>query len=131
YRYRINGGNRNVLSQSARQPGDAVLSVKLALMRVAGPAIFTGRRPARADAVQSLIEDHPIAASEIRDLAANFFNAPADFMSQNLRLDIKRNRLSVIVSIVVGVSGEDMRIGAAQADCRHPDEDLVRTNFGK
>src|SRR6185369_15625156 len=106
--------------QTARQTRNAVFSIELALMRVSGLAIATQRSPSEADAVQALIDHDMLANFKVRDFAANLFDATTNFVPENLRLDIKRNRLAVFVGVVVCVAGKNVSIGAAQTHGGNP-----------
>ena len=48
-------------------------------------------------------------------------------MAENLWLDVERNRLSVVIGIVVRMAGEDMRVRAAEADRGDLHQHVVRT----
>src|ERR1051325_4179396 len=109
-RHRINSRHGNELRQTARQARNAVFSIKLALMRVSGLAVATQRSPSGGDAVQALIDDDMLANFKVRDFAANLFDATTNFMPENLRLDIKRNRLAVFVGVVVCMAGKNMSV---------------------
>ena len=125
-RNRVDRRHGDVFSQATRQSGDAMLSVKLALMRIAGAAVITERRAPQAHAVQALIDHHAIPGLQIPHLFADFFDAAADFVPEHLRLNVKGNRLAELIGMVISIAGEDMRVGAAQPDCRDAHQNLVR-----
>src|SRR5207237_877235 len=78
------------------------------------PTIMAKRGPSEAQTVQSLVHDHAIANIQIEDFAANLFNASTNLVAENLWLDLKRNRLSVIIRVVVRMAGEDVRVRATE-----------------
>ena len=94
-----------------------MLCIKLALMRIARAAVLAEGLAPEAVAIQTLVDYDAIARLQIANFAADFFDATADLMSQDLRINVEWNRLSVLIGVVVRVAGEDMSIGAAQPDC--------------
>ena len=90
-----------------------MFGVELALMRVTGAAIFAERVSPQAHAIQSLIHYYAIAGAKVFYFTTDFFDTAADFMTENLRIDLKRNRLTVFVNVIVRMALEDMSIGAA------------------
>src|SRR5204862_3557311 len=81
---------------------------------------------AQAYTVQSLINDYAITGCQVIYAPACFFDHATDLMAKNLRIDVERHRLTVLIRIVIGVTGEDMRVGAAKAHRRNPDHDIMR-----
>src|ERR1041385_5349809 len=125
-RDRIHRGNTDELSQSTRKSRDPVLRIKLALMGIACAAVLAEGLAPQAMAIQTLIDNDAIAPLQIANFAADFFDAAADLMSQDLRIDVEWNRLSVLIGVVVRVAGKDMSIGAAQANRRNAHNDCMR-----
>ena len=96
-------------------------------MRVAGRAILAERCPAGADAVAALIDDHPVAGYEIANAAAGLFDNADELMSENLWRLRKRDWAAALVRVVVAVPGEDVEVGAAQADSGDSQQHLARS----
>jgi hypothetical protein len=99
--------------EAAGQTGDSMFGVELALMRVTGAAILAELGAPQTHAIQSLIDYHAIAGAKIFYFVADFFDTTADFVTEDLGIDVKRNRLTVFVNVIVRIAGEDMSIGAA------------------
>src|SRR5438552_6299926 len=127
-RYRVDCGHRNELSQSTLQPGDTVLSIELALMRISRATILTERGSFQARTVQPLVHHNPIADLQIKDLVAHLFDASADLVSQDLWLDVKRDRLAILVHIIVCMTGKNLRVRAAETDGRNSHQHFARRN---
>ena len=68
--------------KSAWQPCDAVLAVKLALVRIARPAVFARGGPRRADAIQALIDDNAVARLQVTNLRAGVDDFAAEVFDQ-------------------------------------------------
>src|SRR5690242_11377260 len=118
--------HRNELRKAAGQTRYSVLSIELALVRISSLTIDTHRRSSEADAVQTLLHSDIVSDPYIRYFAANLVDACADFMSKDLRFDVERNWLAVLISVVVCVTGNDKGVCTAQADGGNPDEHVVR-----
>src|SRR5256886_1750384 len=123
---RVHRRDRQILGQPARQAGDAVLLILLALMRVAAGAIFTRPRAPFAHTAASLIDHDAIAGPQVVHVRARCFYDTRDLMPQDLRLARERNRPAALVAVVIAVPREDVPVGAAQSDRRDAQEDFTR-----
>src|SRR5215216_6192800 len=126
YLDRVHRRHGDKLREPARQSSDSVLAVELALMTVLSTAILTKNLAPPADAVQSLVHHHSIAIAQILNGTADLFYNAGNFVSKNLRLERERNRLSVLVRVVVCMTSKDVRIGATQTDRRHTNQYFIR-----
>ena len=102
-----------------------MLGVLLALMRVARPAVFAACGAALAHARATLIDDHAIARRCIGNGAPNRLDHTSDLMAEDLRRDREGKDATVIVRVVVRVTGHDVQIGAAESHRLDADEHLV------
>jgi hypothetical protein len=93
-----------------------MLTIKLTLMRVTGATVLAKNFSSAANTVYSLIDYDPVANAEIFYGATRLFNHPTDFVPENLRLQGERDRLSLLVGIVIGVSGKYVGVGTAETD---------------
>jgi hypothetical protein len=59
----IHRRHRDKLREAARKSRDAMLAIKLALVRIISPAVFTQNFAPPADAIQALIDNDPISRS--------------------------------------------------------------------
>src|SRR5260370_35681117 len=123
--YRVDCRHRNELSQSTRQPGDTVLSIELALMRISRATVLAERGSFQARTIQSLVHNNTVADLQINDLFARLFNASADLVSQYLCLDVKRIRLAILVHIIVCMTGKNLCVRAAATDYRTSHQHFV------
>src|ERR1044072_2429237 len=124
--YRIHSRNSNELGQSARQSRDPVFAIKLALVTVLSATIITQNFAPATDTIQTLVHYHTIAFAQIRNRAAGLLDNAGDLVSENLRLQSKRNRLSVFIRVVVCMPGEDVYVSSAETDSSNADQHFVR-----
>src|SRR5213075_1678355 len=103
-----------------------MLCIKFALMRIAGATVFAERIAAQTHTVKALVYDDAITGGKIFDLSTCFFDHAADFMTQNLRIDLEGNRLPVLVGVVVRVPGEDVSVGSAKPNGGYADDHFMR-----
>jgi hypothetical protein len=96
-------------------------------MRISRATVFAKRLPSHTHAIQALIDNDPIAGRQICDFTSYLFDDPADLVPEDLRIDIKGDRLTIFVRVVVGMARENMSVSATQADSRDPHYDFVRT----
>src|SRR5438105_1191613 len=96
-RYGIDRRNGDELCQATGQTRDAVLAVELALMRISRATVFAECLTSQTHAIQTLIHHDVIANSQVMHFASNFFNATANLMAQNLRLNDERDLLAALV----------------------------------
>ena len=89
---RVRGGHGDHLRESAGQPGDAVLGVALALVRVAGRAVLAARLAMLAHAGPPLIDDDPIADADVADSCADLLHHAGDLVPEDLRMRRERER---------------------------------------
>jgi len=129
--YGIYCGNGYVLCQAARQASDAMLAVERALMRITGCAVFAHGVAAGTEAVQALVQDNPVASVEASSLSAHILDNTDDLMTQNLRLAGKWNQCTALVSIVVRMPGEDVEVGATEANGLDSYKHISRLQPGK
>ncbi|HEX3229648.1 MAG TPA: hypothetical protein VHQ95_11810 [Pyrinomonadaceae bacterium] len=90
--------------------------IKLALMRVAGAAVFAKRLAPQTHAIQSLVQDDSITGTQVFYILTDFFDTATDFMTKDLRIDLKRNLLTIFVDVVVRMTLKNVRVGAALTD---------------
>src|ERR1051325_1141782 len=95
-------------------------------MRVPTPTVLAQRRARLAHAVSALIDHHAVAGTEVMHLRSRGLDHARDLVPQDLRLGRERDRPPALVAVVVGMSGEDVQIGAAEPDRRNPQQDLPR-----
>src|SRR5215212_6779504 len=127
--YRIHSGHRNKFSEAAGQSGDAVLAIKLTLMTVLSAAVLAKNLTPATNAIQSLIDNNSISFTQILNRVAHLLDDTGDFMSQDLRLQNKRYRLTVLIGVVVCVARKDVHVGAAKSHCRNSNQHFVRRNY--
>ena len=126
--HRIDGRHDEDLRQPALPAGDAVLGIRLALVRVARRAVLAQRAGAGAEAVAALVEDHRVAGRQVAHLAARGLDDARHFVPEHLRRDVERDGLTETVGVVVGVAFVDVEVGAAEADAGHPHDDVARSD---
>jgi hypothetical protein len=88
-----------------------VLAVELALMTVLRATLLTKNLAPPADTVQSLIHYDSIAFTQI-SRATHLLDYTGDLMTENLRLHRKRDLLTILVGVLVCMTGKDVRIVA-------------------
>src|SRR5215510_6421373 len=98
-------------------------------MRIAGATILTKDISVPANTVYSLIDYHPVADAQVLDGATRFFNHTTNFVSQDLRLQRKRDRLTSLVCVVVGMAGKNMGVSAAESDRGNAHQHLMRGDY--
>src|SRR5437588_5072782 len=114
--YRVHRGDRDVLREPARQAGDAMFAISLALMRVPAGAVLARGRPPLAHTAPALIDHDPIPGAEVSNGRARLFHDSRNFVTEDLRLAGEGDGPSALVAVVVGVTGEDVQVRAAQPD---------------
>src|SRR5437868_3114800 len=124
--HRINCGHGNELSEAARQSSDTVFAIKLALMTISRAAITAKNFTPAADAVQPLVHYNAIAFTQVVDRATHLLDDAGDFVAEDLRLQSERNRLTILVRVVVGVTSKDVQVGATKTNRRHSNQHFVR-----
>src|SRR6266850_4561873 len=126
---RINGRDCDKFREATRQAGDSMLAIKLALMRITSAAVFANRLAPRAHAVQPLIDDDVITNFKVAYFASLVHHIAIDLVTQNLWLDIKRDRLAALINIIVGVSREDVCIRTADTGGGNPHQHVIWRNL--
>src|SRR6185503_1218506 len=123
---RIHRRHRNELCEPAGQASDAVFAIKLTLVTVVSAAVFTKNVAPSADAIQALVHHDAITFAQIRDRTSHLFRDAGDLVSENLRLQGKRNWLAVLIRVVVCVTSKDVDVSSAKSDCCYTYQNLVR-----
>jgi len=80
--------------------------------------------PLPAQAIDYLIYDDAVAWLQVVNTGSDGLDQARDLVSENLRLLGQRDRLSMIVGVVVAVAAEDVEISTAQACSRHAHQDV-------
>src|SRR6476659_3105493 len=106
----------NELREPTRQTRDAVLAIKLTLVTVASAAIFTQHFTTTTDAIQALIDHDAIAFAQIAHPTAELLDNAGNLVTENLWLQSERDRLAILVCVVVCVAREDVNVSAAKPD---------------
>jgi hypothetical protein len=83
-----------------------------------------------AQAIQNLVHHYEFPRLTSANFAPHSFHSAAELMAKNLRLDIKRNGLAVIISIVIRQAMIDMQICSAYAHRQDANKDLARLKRG-
>src|SRR5262245_11817058 len=98
---RIHSRNGKIFCQATREAGNAMLAIEGALMRIPGGAVFTNRISVGAQAIESLVEDHPVAGSEALGQRPHLLYDAYYFVTQDLRLFAQRDYSTAFICIVV------------------------------
>src|SRR5271165_1230458 len=98
-------------------------------MRIAAAAILAESCAARADAVDSLVQHYPVPWFQVADFGVDCRNHATDIVSEDLGLHGERDGLAARVVVVVGMAGENMGIGAANADRGNAHQNIPRLEF--
>src|SRR5688572_18402346 len=98
-------------------------------MRIAGATVLTQNIAPPADAIQTLIDHHAVTRCEVLDSAAHLFDYTRDLMPEDLRLHRERNRLVVLIRVVICVTREDVNVGAAKSNPRRAHQHFIRRDY--
>src|SRR5579885_2671080 len=118
----------NVFRQRSGQACDPMLTIELALVRIAGSAIRAKWITALAVTVSPLIAHHPISHFQILHRPAHLCDFAAKFMTQDLRLNRERNGFPLRIQIVISLAAKEMKISPANAHSSHLDNHFVGGN---
>jgi len=103
-----------------------VLTVRVALMRVARRAVLAERRRSRTQAVASLIQHHRIADGQVPHLGTSGLDDARHFMTEHLARDVERTRTPKANRWVVCRAFEDVEVRAAQPDAADTHDNVTR-----
>ena len=112
-----------------RQAGDAVLAIVRTLVRVTAQTVLARRLTHHAHARDALIEHDSVTDVEVVHLVAYSFDCPRDLMPEHLRRLGQRDGPAGGIEVVVGLAGEDVEVGATDADGVRAHDHIIRTQL--